>query len=496
MKALGIARVSDIAQEDGQSTPAQVRRVTEHAADRELDLLEVYEITESSTKDTRKKFEAVIKRIKESKEPIALIVDTIDRLQRSFRESVELGDLLKQGKLELHFLRENLVLNKDSNSADLLRWDMGVMFARSYVLQLSDNVKRASDQKVRSGEWPGKAPCGYQNVELENEKKWIEVDEDRAPLVVKAFEWYAVGDISMKALAKKLRDAGLTTNTKSPKPMYNSYLESQILKNPFYYGDMLFKGKLYPHKYEPLIPKWLWLKCEQLRLNWGKKPFKWGAKDFAFKGLLECSKCGWMLSSYEQKEFIYIRCHNCKAVHCREDKLLKQASIIFASMTLPKAVVEDLTGQLRKGHESERDFYEQNVSRIQKELGKLANRKSVMYMDRLDGRITHDEYDKLIVETKKREEQLHDEMRSHSKADETFLISCSYLLELLQRASDLFERSQPAQKNQLLRFVLANAKVDGEKLVWDLKSPFSGIAQCVKTKEWLLGLDSNQRPWR
>lgn len=110
--------------------------------------------------------------------------------------------------------------------------------------------------------------------------------------------------------------------------------------------------------------------------------------------------------------------------------------------------------------------------------------------------ITHDEYDKLIVETKKREEQLHDEMRSHSKADETFLISCSYLLELLKRASDLFERSQPAQKNQLLRFVLANAKVDGEKLVWDLKSPFSGIAQCVKTKEWLPELDSNQQPSR
>lgn len=98
------------------------------------------------------------------------------------------------------------------------------------------------------------------------------------------------------------------------------------------------------------------------------------------------------------------------------------------------------------------------------------------------------------MQTKIREEQLHDEMRSHSKTDETFLTSCSYLLELLQRASDLFERSQPAQKNQLLRFVLANTKVDGEKLVWNLKSPFSGIAQCVKTKEWLPGLDSNQRP--
>jgi len=96
-----------------------------------------------------------------------------------------------------------------------------------------------------------------------------------------------------------------------------------------------------------------------------------------------------------------------------------------------------------------------------------------------------DEYDKLIVVTKTREEQLHDEMWSHSKADETFLISCSYLLELLQRASDLFERSQPEQKNRLLRFVFANASVEGEKLNYKLKSVFEGIAQCVKTKEWI-----------
>ena len=111
-------------------------------------------------------------------------------------------------------------------------------------------------------------------------------------------------------------------------------------------------------------------------------------------------------------------------------------------------------------------------------------------------RITHDEYDKLIVVKKTREEQLHDEIRSHSKTDETFLISCSYLLELLQRASDLFERSQPAQKNRLLRFVFANADVQGEKLNYKLKNVFEGIAQCVKTKEWLPRLDSNQQPPR
>ncbi|MDD4286838.1 MAG: hypothetical protein PHN33_00630 [Candidatus Peribacteraceae bacterium] len=109
--------------------------------------------------------------------------------------------------------------------------------------------------------------------------------------------------------------------------------------------------------------------------------------------------------------------------------------------------------------------------------------------------ITHDEYDKLIVQMKSKEEQLHDEMRSHSKADETFLISCSYLLELLQRASDLFARSQAAQKNRLLRFVLANASVKGEKLIYNLKSPFSGIVQCVKSQEWLPILERMRTDW-
>lgn len=105
--------------------------------------------------------------------------------------------------------------------------------------------------------------------------------------------------------------------------------------------------------------------------------------------------------------------------------------------------------------------------------------------------ITHDEYDKLIVETKKHEEQLHDEMRSHSKADETFLISSSYVLELANKAKELFEGSQAAQKNELLRFVLANAKVEGEKLVYKLKNPFAGVLLCNESKDWLPGSDSN-----
>jgi len=109
MKAIILARVSTKEQaEENQSIPAQTGRLTEYVHRKGLELLQVFEIAESSTKDSRKKFEKILEVIKNSKEPLALVVETVDRLQRSFKESVVLDDLRKQGKLEIHFVRELL----------------------------------------------------------------------------------------------------------------------------------------------------------------------------------------------------------------------------------------------------------------------------------------------------------------------------------------------------------------------------------------------------
>ena len=99
-----------------------------------------------------------------------------------------------------------------------------------------------------------------------------------------------------------------------------------------------------------------------------------------------------------------------------------------------------------------------------------------------------DDYDKMIEENKQKETDLLDEIKSHSEADEAFVISCSYILELAKRAAELFTRSQPEQKNKLLRFVFSNCSVKGEKLDYKLKKPFAGIVQSNKSKNWLWSL--------
>src|ERR1700722_13633286 len=97
-KAIVLARVSD---EKQDSEEAQVNRL-ENYVKRFLSVEEI-RIKESSTKADRKKFQEVINKIKASKEPVALVADTIDRVQRSFQESVILDELRKEGKVELHF---------------------------------------------------------------------------------------------------------------------------------------------------------------------------------------------------------------------------------------------------------------------------------------------------------------------------------------------------------------------------------------------------------
>jgi len=271
MKALLLARVSSKEQEEGQSIPAQERRLREYAERKGLIVEEVFKITESSTKNTRKEFEKILERIRKSREIVALVADTIDRVQRSFKESVVLDNLRKDGKVEIHFMRESLVLNLRSNSSDILRWDMGVMFARSYVLQLSDNIKRSKEQAAKRGVWMGLAPTGYMHVTNEKGEKTIVPDPDRAPFIRKLFEMYATGNHSLQTLKTAAIEMGL--RTKKGEPPAISQI-NKILKKPFYCGMMDTKYGIVEHCYEPLISQALFQQVQDVINGFHKKPRK------------------------------------------------------------------------------------------------------------------------------------------------------------------------------------------------------------------------------
>src|SRR5690349_6699095 len=115
MKAVILARISSKEQKEGHSLDAQVRNLRLYAERKNLKIVKEYTLIESSTKRNRPEFNEMIYFIKSQKEKMALIVDTVDRLQRSFKETPILNDLMQQNVLELHFVKEGNVLSKDAN---------------------------------------------------------------------------------------------------------------------------------------------------------------------------------------------------------------------------------------------------------------------------------------------------------------------------------------------------------------------------------------------
>lgn len=70
--------------------------------------IDPFTLVESSTREQRPEFDEMIRFIKKQRTKIALIVDTVDRLQRSFKETPVFNDLMQQDVIELHFVKEGI----------------------------------------------------------------------------------------------------------------------------------------------------------------------------------------------------------------------------------------------------------------------------------------------------------------------------------------------------------------------------------------------------
>jgi DNA invertase Pin-like site-specific DNA recombinase len=250
-KALIFARVSSVNQAEGHSLNAQVSRLREYCKQNNLEIVKEFSFIESSKTGDKKEFLEIINFIKKQKTKMILVCDSIDRLHGNFKEMAYIDDLIKKDIIEIHFYKENFVLNKNSSGTNILRFNMAVLFAKNYVTSLSENVKRGIQHKLQNGEWIGKAPFGYKNITLANGKKDIVIDEEKFDIFVEIFVSFLSG-AKLNDISKELN---LLKNT-----------IDRILRNPFYCGKMYIKkyDKFYPHKYEKLIPEEIFNKCQQI----------------------------------------------------------------------------------------------------------------------------------------------------------------------------------------------------------------------------------------
>lgn len=501
MKAIILSRVSSKEQEEGYSIAAQTAKLKEYCLRKELDILKVFQITESSTVGDRKQFKAMLAFAKEEhakgKERVAIVVDKVDRLMRNFTDQPVLDELMKQDVIELHFVSSGGVVHKDSTSNDKLMWNIQIVMAQNFVDSLKDNIKRSVDYKIRNGEYISKAPIGYVNVPKQpRQPADIILDETRCFLVKRLFQEYATGTYTIGDMVMLAKKWGL--KSKNGCDIVKAHMH-RVLQDPFYIGFMTIKGKTYPHRYTHLIDEETFYKCQQVRAAANKKPFKYSEKPFLFRGLIKCKYCGCSYSSYIKKErYVYLRPTQsrgaCECTQMREEVVLRQIEAVFQSIHIPQPLLEQIKGYLKTTHESKEAYQEQMIQALRKEYDSIIGKLDRLVDLLIAQSITQTIYDTKVHELKRRQQEIDRQLSGHTKADETFYYTLSALLELVSRAHECFQRSNMQQKRQLISMVLANLELKGETLYYTMRKPFDMLAQLPKTDKWCTRRDLNPQP--
>ncbi len=80
-------------------------------------------------------------------------------------------------------------------------------------------------------------------------------------------------------------------------------------------------------------------------------------------------------------------------------------------------------------------------------------------------------------------------------AEDNYYITAKYVLEIANKACDLFKCSEMEEKRQLMKLVLSNTRIEGRKVLFEAQKPFNTILDFADRQAWLPRLDSNQRPY-
>ena len=523
-QAVMLARVSSRKQERGASLDAQVESIQAYCHRNDLTIVEptpkAFVFTESSTRGGRKKFNEMIDFIEHQKRKTAIVVHTLDRLQRGFGECEKIKELLKADKIEFHFIQEALILDKFSSDDDFTRYDFGILSAKLYLTSMNRNVRRSQKHNREAGLWQGLAPIGYLNAKDERKRATLILDPERSPIIKQIFEEYATGDHSIQSVWKSALDKGFTSKEPNYNPRSKNFGKRcpvsknkihDILTNPFYYGCMYVADeeidektkkpiktfyKKIQHAYEPIISKELFDKVQTILKSKNKENFckeqKYAGIPFSLRGLIKC-ECGCMMTPERHKKkgniYTYLRCphrnKDCKQYLVPEETILNQLNQeIFQKIRISPTMHELLKTSIIQSLEDEKKINANVRKKITDEIFMVDSRLERLWESYLDRVIDKPKYESEKEKYLTQKRELVEKANKYTDITKELKKNVEKAINFVADVSNLMEVASPDDKNMLLKRLLDNCVLHGDTLTYDIKAPFDKLISCHNYKQW------------
>lgn len=321
-----------------QSIQSQIEVLQEYAKRNGLQIVGIMKEEKSGkTPGIRAVFHNMLQLI-EKGEANAILVWKLDRIARNLLEGGRVIDMLQNGIIQEIRTPEERHLPTDNVYSIAIQ----LCGANQYSRDLSINVKRGLNDKIKKGWRPGTAPEGYLNSKTkERGANDILIDPQRFQLVRKMWDLMLTGnytpphilDIANNKWGYRTR----ITKRKGNKPLSRSAIY-RIFTNPFYAGIFYWgKEKV---QYEGIHQKMITLeefdRVQKLLGRKGKPRPK--THRFAYTGSLRCAECGCLFTAIEKeklikstneiKKYTYYFCtRKKKTIKCSQKKVLTEQDL-------------------------------------------------------------------------------------------------------------------------------------------------------------------------
>ena len=298
-----------------QSIEGQLRDCTEYARRNKIIVVDTYiDKATTGTNDNRAAFQKMLKDCNKQAWDYILVYK-LDRFSRNKYEMAIHRKTLRDNGIKLVSVMENIPDTPEGIILESLLEGM----AEYYSAELSQKVKRGMRESRLKGLFTGGyVPYGYKKVGQK-----LEVDPDKAPVVIRIFQEYVEG--------KMLRDikAGLTNDglTHMGKPFTMDTL-SKMVKNEKYTGIMHFNGEVYDKIYPRIIDDDLFYLSKQT--SDANRYGKHNGVIYLLKKRMFCGYCGELMTSESgtSENGNVMRYYKCKqrklSKPCQKDTIRKE----------------------------------------------------------------------------------------------------------------------------------------------------------------------------
>ena len=499
------ARVSTEEQaKEGQSIDAQVNLCQNYAKENKIKIVQIFKDEgKSATNLKRPGLQLLLELISDSNTIDCILVQDTDRLARNTLDHLTLKALFRKHGTKLISISQPMI--DDSPEGRFI----DVVLAGANALQSQITGRKTSkvmEQKAKAGWWAGCAPYGYKNIKNPKpptsgfDRRIVVPDSQYAPLIKQMFEFYATGNYSIQSLIKKMTSLGLKTGT--DKPLYISHVH-QTLKNPFYYGALPWRGKIYKGLQTPLISKTTWNKVQQIISEHNQHASRSRKHDFLLRGFLYCSDCHsrfWAGPHKGRNGIInYYFCKQCKkGTYTEAKKIEKQINKWFGYIEVTpqyakelKEEAKKLTKELRKLRSSEERAYVNRKTSLKDKMESTEDRL-------IDGTLNKIQFRRIYDRLEDELNTVEDELLEVSNKYDQNMNGIISLVDMAVNIKQTYRHAIKSEKRNYISLFFDKFLVKDGKITKAI--PSKTLKPVLKTKKilvrvrgnWLPGLDSNQ----